>query len=232
MHLPTPGEAAPCMGTCEMTLNLSVKIFNVTWFFVKLQEFWVVTNRGILGPSGYHDCVQSIRVLGRLVEWTAEGITWEADPRHAGTHQEIVRRDRMISSDTWSQRQAHRHRRGGPDRKRRQLIALVQVRYVRSICPVTDLRYKARKLQQPSNLDEMGLKTLARFFGVRPRLIWLFKWQKRVTRIEAWCDTDHAGCIRTRKSVSGCALVLGNSTVSTYCKGQAVVALSSSEAEH
>ena len=32
---------------------------------------------------GYHDCVQSIPVLGRIVEWTADGITWEADLRHA-----------------------------------------------------------------------------------------------------------------------------------------------------
>ena len=90
----------------------------------------------------------------------------------------------------------------------------------------------ARKMQQPSNLDEMGLKRLARFLGVQPRLIWLFRWQKRVTRIETWCDTDHAGCIRTRKSVSGCALMLGVSTVCTYCKGQAVIALSSGEAEY
>ena len=55
-------------------------IINVEWFFSKMQEFWVATNRGILGPSGYHDCVQSIRVLGRFVEWTDEGISWEADP--------------------------------------------------------------------------------------------------------------------------------------------------------
>ena len=33
-------------------------IVNVRWFFVKLQEFWVVTNRGILGPPAHHDCVQ------------------------------------------------------------------------------------------------------------------------------------------------------------------------------
>ena len=48
---------------------------DVKWFFVKLQEFWVVTNRGILGPSGYHEH----RAFGRLVEGTAEGVTWEAD---------------------------------------------------------------------------------------------------------------------------------------------------------
>ena len=48
------------------------------FFFVKMQEFWVVTNRGILQPPGYHDYVQSIRVLCRIVEWTAK-----PDPQHA-----------------------------------------------------------------------------------------------------------------------------------------------------
>ena len=40
-------------------------------------------------------------------------------------------------------------------------------------------------MQQPSNLDGMGLKRLARYLGVRPRLIWLFSRQKRVTRTES-----------------------------------------------
>ena len=34
----------------------------------------------------------------------------------------------------------------------------------------------ARKTQHPSNLDEMGPLRLARFLGVRPRLVWLFKY--------------------------------------------------------
>ena len=58
-------------------------IINVKCFFAKLQEVWVITNRGILGLTGYHDCVQSIWVLGRLVERTADDMTWEGDPRHA-----------------------------------------------------------------------------------------------------------------------------------------------------
>ena len=95
-----------------------------------------------------------------------------------------------------------------------------------------ECRDLARELQQPSNLDEVGLKRLARYLGVRPRLVSMFKWQKRVTRIESRYDTDHAGCIRPSKSVSGCALMVGNSTVCTYCKGQAVIALSSGEAEY
>ena len=92
------GRASPCIYRhLEKQLRVWVHgddfvplgyIVNVRCFFVKLQEFWVVTNRGILGPPGYHDCVQSIRVLGRIVEWTADGITWEADPRH----EELIRK--------------------------------------------------------------------------------------------------------------------------------------------
>ena len=54
-------------------------------FFAHLQGGWVVTKRGLLGPPGYHDCVQSIRVLERIAEWTADGITWEGDPRQQNT---------------------------------------------------------------------------------------------------------------------------------------------------
>ena len=90
-------------------------IVNARCFFVKLQEFWVVTSRGILGPPGNHDCVQSIQVLGRIVERTADGITWEADPRHA---------ERFRST------------------KKRQ-IGIVRTRCVHSISLVTDLMYRS-----------------------------------------------------------------------------------------
>ena len=93
-------------------------IIYVKWFFSKLQEFWVVTNRGIIGPSGYHDCVKSIRVLGRIVEWTVECISWEADPRLA----DLVRKSfgvtgRSVSTlesktDSTTLRERHRLGRG------------------------------------------------------------------------------------------------------------------------
>ena len=41
-----------------------------------------------------------------------------------------------------------------------------------------ECRDLARKMQQLSNLDEIGLKRLSRLLGVRPRLVWLFKCQK------------------------------------------------------
>ena len=155
---------------------------------MKLQEFWVVTSRRILGPPGYHDTVQSIRVLGRVVEWTADGITWEADPRHA----ELVRKsfgvtgrsvttpgvkDKLI--DIEGEVPINKE---ASDRLRANTM---RAQYLSSDRPDLQIECRdlARKMQQPSNLDEMGLRRLARFLGVRSRLVWLFKWQKRVSRI-------------------------------------------------
>ena len=81
------GRASPCI---YRHLEKQLRVCTETTLFVSvtssmsdgLQEFWVVTNGGILGHPGYHDCVQSIPVLGRIVERTADGVTWEAASRH------------------------------------------------------------------------------------------------------------------------------------------------------
>ena len=81
-------------GCTEATSGPSVFSSMSSVFFAKLQEVWVVTNRRILGPSGYHECVQSIRVLGKIVEWTDDGITWEGDPQHS----ELIRKSFGVTS--------------------------------------------------------------------------------------------------------------------------------------
>ena len=65
----------------------------------------------------------------------------------------------------------------------------MRAHYVSSDRPDAQIECRdlARKMQQPSNLDEMGLNRLARFLGVRPRLVWMFRWENRRTRIGSWC---------------------------------------------
>ena len=90
-----------------------------------------------------------------------EGVAWEADPRHA----EFIRKSFGVTGrsvtppgviDKFDDFEGERS-----DRPEMQV----------------ECGELARKLEQPPNLDEMGLKRLARFLGVRPRLIGLFKWQ-------------------------------------------------------
>ena len=58
-----------------------------------------------------------------------------------------------------------------------------------------------------------------------------YKWQAPVATIQCYVDSDWGGCVRTRKSTSGGALVRGSHCLHHWSRTQASVALSSGEAE-
>ena len=121
---------------------------------------------------GNHDCVQSIRVLDRIVEWTADGITWEADPRHAelfrksfGVTGRSVTTPGVRDRFTDSEGEVPIDREAS-DRYRANTMRAQDLSSDRPEIQI-ECRDLALKMQQPSDLDEMGLKRLARFLGVR-----------------------------------------------------------------
>ena len=63
-------------------------------------------------------------------------------------------------------------------------------------------------------------------------MVTVFRAQDFCSFIDMWVDTDHAGCARTRRSTNGGALRYGEHTLKTWSTTQAVVALSSGEAEY
>ena len=76
------------------------------------------------------------------------------------------------------------------------------------------------------------LQGRGRFLVVKPRLVWQFQWQGVVDQISAYGDSDWAGCRKTVKSTSGGVVLLGNHAVKSWSSTQAVIALSSGEAEY
>ena len=66
----------------------------------------------------------------------------------------------------------------------------------------------------------------------RERAVSKYKYQQAYKHIEAWVDTDYAGCRKTRKSTSGGIIRLGNHVIKTWSTTQSVIALSSGEAEY
>lgn len=90
----------------------------------------------------------------------------------------------------------------------------------------------AKGLKSPTVAHWTMLKRGARYLKNKPRLIHLFPSQQTASRLDVWCDADHAGCLRTRKSTTGYCIRIGGSTTKTSCKSQAVIALSSGEAEY
>ena len=123
-------------------------------------------------------------VYSRLVDWTAEGITWEADPRHA----ELIRKSfgvtgRSVATPGVRDMLDDIEGEAPIDKESADCYRAntMRAQYLSSdrLEIQVECRDLARKLQEPSNLNEIGMKRLARFLGVRPRLVSLFKWQKR-----------------------------------------------------
>lgn len=80
--------------------------------------------------------------------------------------------------------------------------------------------------------DLLNLKRLGRYLLANPRVITTYKYQALTNSLTAWSDSDWAGYKRTRRSTSAPVLCLGNHWLKASCGTQAVVALSSGEAEY
>ena len=98
-----------------------------------------------------------------------------------------------------------------------------------------DLMYAAkeisRKMSEPTQADWEKLVRLGRYMMKRPRVRLWYKYQEVPTTLETSSDTDWAGFKRTRRSTTGGYTAYGKHLIKMWCKTQAVIALSSAEAE-
>ena len=92
-------------------------------------------------------------------------------------------------------------------------------------------RSLAQGLQKPTTSHMLMLKRVARYLRYRPRMAQFFPHQSKLSPFVMWSDADHAGCVKTRKSVSGVVLMAGGCCIKSYSKGQGVVPVSSGESE-
>ena len=98
------------------------------------------------------------------------------------------------------------------------------------ICfPVKEL---CKKMSKPDQSDWDALKRLGRYLLDKTRVIVKYEYQVIPEEIEVTVDTDFAGCLTTRKSTSGGIVKLGDHCIKAWSSNQAVIALSSGEAEY
>ena len=86
-------------------------------------------------------------------------------------------------------------------------------------------------MSAPTRGDVQRLRRICQYMRAEPRLSYFFAWQDDGHPIQAFVDTDFAGCSRTRKSTSGGALMLGGHLIKHWSTTQKTVTLSSGEAE-
>ena len=89
----------------------------------------------------------------------------------------------------------------------------------------------ARSMQQPTQWDLRQLRRAVQFLSGARRLVQKFEAQDMPKKLVACSDTDHAGCLKTRKSTSSSMVFFGKHLVKNSASTQAVIALSSGESE-
>ena len=177
--------------------------------------------------------------MNRLLTWTTEGIERECDPRHA----QIVIRELGVANAGAKITTPGIKEIPEEAESECQPLPLDQVSWYRSLCMRVAymaqgrvdlgviIRELAKGMKTPTVRHVEKLKRAARFLIGHPRLVQRFRNQEAAINLQGWCDADYAGCLRTRKNTSGGAIMLGDHCVSHWCRGQAVIGLSSGEAE-
>ena len=84
----------------------------------------------------------------------------------------------------------------------------------------------ARSMQTPTEWDLAQLKHAVRYLVGTPRLVQRFVAQPMPKQVSVFSDSDHAGCLKTRKSTSGVYIFHGRRLVRSSSTTQGVISLS------
>ena len=238
------GRASPCVfhhATRRLYLTVRGDDFFATgraedreWFEKTLLGLFEGKVKGRLVKSG-----DELRLLNRVVRRTEDGYEWEADQRHA----ELLIAGLGLAPD--SKPLTNPGRKLTAKELDAELVPLdgraateframtARANFLASDRPDIAFAVKelCRAMSSPTTRDSDALKRLARYLLGRPRLIMHFGWQDTPGALDVYTDSDWAGCVRTRKSTSGGAVLRGRHVLKTWSGTQATIALSSAEAE-
>ena len=216
-----------------------------------LQNFEIKTE--YLGPR--EDQLQEIRVLNRVICWTKDGLTYEADQRHAeilvkelelenakpvttpGAREDVIKASHVVINAS------NEPENDLEDDKAGDLLDKAEVSRFRGLAARAnflsqdraDIQYAtkeiSRRMATPRAGDWLLLKRLARYIVGAPRVVYEYPWQSSGQGCEGYIDSDWGGCKGSRRSTSGGVLMSGQHVLKTWSTTQATVALSSAEAE-
>ena len=190
-----------------------------------------------IGPES-QDGTEMI-VLGRILRYNKEdgSVEYEADPRHA----EFEIREMGLENATSVTTPSIGSR--DPKNDGKQLPKEDASRYrsvtMRGLYLAQDrgdiaeaVKCLTRRMQTPCTEDEKALKRLCRYLIGRPRVVIRFERQVLGDKFVVYCDSDHAGCLRTRRSISGTVVMFGRHCIKCSSGLQSTIALSAGDAEY
>ena len=184
-----------------------------------------------------------ITVLNRLItlDKRTGAISFEADPRHA---EMIIRQlglesARAVATPNEKKKLADVLASNGLPPVSKERATFYRSLVMRAQFLAQDradlneaVKCLTRHMQNPTEQDLSDLKRLGRYLKSRPRVTTWFEPQKTPQKLTVFCDSDHAGCLLTRRSTTGLAVMFGRHCVKHSSNIQSTVALSSGESEY
>ena len=205
----------------------------------QMKKWYEIKVRAMLGPEAGDD--KDVRILGRVLKWEPDCLTYRADERHAmaiwaglglqptskGLDSPLLKEecDAKEDDEVLDEKGAKSYRR---------LAAIAN--YLALDRP--DLQYAVsvlgRTMSRPTQRSWANLKRVGRYLLSHPAAEYRFErvpeWE--VSSFVCYSDSDWAGCRASRRSTSGGLITLGGGVVRSWSNRQATIALSSAEAEY
>ena len=214
---------------------------DLSWFTSHLSHHFEVKDRGTLGDLPHH--IQEIRCLNRMIRWCVDQeirqpyIEYEPDNRHAEIVVKQLGLDRASGAKAVATPgvKTSSHDSEPLDAQTSSLFRSICMRINFLALDRPELQFAgkeaARGMSLPTHADFEKMKRIGRFLKHCPRTCQRFKLQPPQSFADVYVDSDHAGCLGTRKSTNGGVQFHGSHSVRTYSSTQTVLALSSGESE-
>ena len=203
---------------------------DIAWMKGELEKQFGITTQ-MIGP-GQHGVY-----LGRKIQWETDGISIEGENKYITMMTEEWELASMTGLSTPGCNEDKREEGGDEELSPGVATAFrrsaAMANYMAQDRPDISFASKetARGMAHPTRKDAVKLKRMIRYLMTARRKAIMYKWQDPTEQLTVFSDSDWAGCVKTRRSTSGGVLLHGQHLVHHWSSTQAVVALSSMEAE-
>ena len=178
------------------------------------------------------------KVLKRVVSWTGDGFTWEADPRLLGKLLKLLNLTEGKGATVPGAKDV-----GKDDRDVNNELEYAEAKVVQAAAGLEqyialdrpDIAYSVKtalqQMSKPTKLMKLRIIKVARYLKSNPRLVWRFQYQQQPKSIDVFVDADFAARETMLRSTSGVAEFFGKSPIEFGSSTQSVRALSTGESE-
>ncbi len=197
----------------------------------------------VVGSVGPGEEAQEMCVLNRTIRFVPSSgvLEYEAGPRHSELIVKELGLEKSKPVSTPSEKKSQDQvfedmelAQASPDRQTFFRSLVMRASYLaQDRGDIAEaVKSLARRMSAPTEANFRDLKRLGRYLRGKPRAVTVFMPQKLCQELVVYCDSDFAGCLRTRRSTTGMIVMLGSHCVKASTHLQSTISLSSGESEY